>query len=157
MTDTKVARAVRKFSQAMTRLEDAQARLRAREKRNEATRHYRLGLVLEGFLFEEPALLARVEELIRQEEPRVRAAFALDRPPSWFEKPRRDDPKKVVDTRRFWLGAVLERMLTGDGPLLARIEALMQAQAPHVRSVFGMDGYGPSWLDQRPRADRSVR
>ncbi|MEY4509355.1 MAG: hypothetical protein RLZZ450_1477 [Pseudomonadota bacterium] len=60
---------------------------------------------------------ASLEELVRQESPRVRAAFALDQTPSWFEQPRRDDPKKIVDTRRFWLGMTLEPMLPGDDAL----------------------------------------
>lgn len=51
------------------------------------------------------------------------AAFALDRPPSWFEQPQRDDPMKIVDTRRFRLGMVLERLLPGGDPLIARTEA----------------------------------
>jgi hypothetical protein len=45
----------------LVRLEAAEARRRVRDKRNEATRHYRLGLVLESFLFSEPAPLARIE------------------------------------------------------------------------------------------------
>jgi len=124
----------------MERLETAQARLRVRDKRNGATRHYRLGLVLESFLFEEPALLARVEELVRLEPARVRAAFALDRPPSWFEQPERNDPKKLVDTRRFWLGIAVERLLPEDDWLRARVESLLQEQAPHVRAAFGAGG-----------------
>jgi hypothetical protein len=145
----KAARAVRKFEQALVRLESAQARQRARDKRNEATRHYRLGLVLESFLFSEPTLLARVEELVRQESPRVRAAFALDRPPSWFEQPQRDDPTKmVVDARRFRLGMVLERLLPGDEALSARVEALMREQALHIRAAFVMEGDGPSWFER---------
>jgi hypothetical protein len=73
----------------MERHEAAQASLRVRDRRNEATRHYRRGLVLESFLFSEPALLARIEELVRQQAARVRAAFALGSSPSWFEQPRR--------------------------------------------------------------------
>lgn len=38
---------------------------------------YRLGLVLESFLFDEPALLAEVERRIRAQASRLRKAFAL--------------------------------------------------------------------------------
>jgi hypothetical protein len=154
--DTKAARAVRKFAQFVVRLEADQARQRVRDKRNEATRHYRLGLMLESFLFSEPTLLARIEELIRQESTRVRAAFALDRPPSWFEQPQRDDPKKVVDTRRFWLGIVLERMLPGNDALSARVEGLLREQAPHVRAAFGMGGV-PAIITTRHLARRRTQ
>jgi len=57
--ETRRAVAERKLVQALARQQRAEARLRTRQKRASATRHYRLGLVLEGFVFDEPALLAR--------------------------------------------------------------------------------------------------
>ena len=146
-------RAEQKLKHALARLEVAKARARTDEKRAEATRHYRLGLVLERFLFEEPALLAQVERRMRTQALRVRKAFALDGTPSWFAQPTWNDPKKMVDTRRYRLGMVLERLLPDDAPLIARVEALMRAQAPHVRDAFGMEGEGLSWFDER-RAER---
>lgn len=143
VTSAKVERALRKAAQALERSETAQARVRVRDKRNEATRHYRLGLVLESFLFSEPALLARVEELVRQESPRVRAAFALDKPPSWFEEPKRDDPKEMVDTRRFRLGLVLERMMLADKELSARVKSRICEQPSHVQAAFFRSRRGP--------------
>lgn len=146
---TRLDRAQRNLVQAMARLEVAHARARARNKRDEATRHYRLGLVLESFLFDEPALLAEVEMRIREHAPRVRAVFALDRSPSWFALPTWNDPKKVIDTRRYRLGMVLERTLPGDAALSARVEALIREQATYVRDAFGMEGDGLSWFDER--------
>jgi hypothetical protein len=149
VTSAKVERALRKAAQALERSEAAQARVRVREKRNEATRHYRLGLVLESFLFREPALLARVEALVQQESPRVRAAFSLHQLPSWFEQPRHDAPKKILDTRRYWLGMALERLLPGDAAVLARVKALMREQASNVRDAFDLeDPMGTSWFDR---------
>lgn len=134
---------------AKARLDVLLARQRTREKSQEATRHYRLGLVLEGFLFDEPALLARVKERIERESSRVRAAFALEETASWFERPERVDSKTVVDTRRFRLGMVLEWLLPGDAALIARVEALMREQPVHVREAFGLEGEGPSWFSIR--------
>jgi len=141
----------RKAAQSLTRFEAAKARLREREKKNEATRRYRLGLVLESFLFDEPALLARIEELVRMESARVRAAFALDQSPSWFEQPVRDDPKKVVETRRARLGMLLER-LPADAALASRLETLMREQSPHVQAAFRIDGEERSWFQERAAA-----
>jgi hypothetical protein len=145
--ETRRAVAERKLVQALARQQRAEARLRTRQKRASATRHYRLGLVLEGFVFDEPALLARVREWIERESPRVREAFGLDEAPSWFEQPVRDDPKKMVDTRRVRLGMVLERLLPEDEVLIARIEALIREQALHVQQAFGLGGEGESWFD----------
>ena len=139
-------RAQQKLSQAVARLEVAQGRARARKKRAEATRRYWLGVVLERFLFDEPALLAEMERSMRSESPRVREAFGLDRPPSWFAQPAKNDPKKAVDTRRYRLGMALERLLRGNVALITRVEALMRAQAPYVRDAFGMEGV--SWFDE---------
>lgn len=139
-------RETQRASVAKARLDVLLARQRTREKSQEATRHYRLGLVLEGFLFDEPALLGRVRERIERESQRVRAAFALDEVSSWFEQPTRVDSKTVVDTRRFRLGMVLERLLPGDHALIARVEALMREQPAHVRGAFGLEGDGPSWF-----------
>ena len=141
-------RAAQKLSQLAARLEVARARAQTRKKKAEATRHYRLGLVLESFLFDEPALLLEVERRMQRESPRVREAFALDETPSWFAQPARGDPKKVVDTRRFRLGMVLERLLPGDEALITRVEGLMHAQAPHIRDAFGMESGGLSWFDE---------
>jgi len=157
VTSAKVEGALRKAAQALERSETAQARVRVGDKRNEATRHYRLGLVLESFLFSEPALLARVEALVRQESPRVRAAFSFDRPPSWFEGTARIDPKKAVDTRRSRLGKSLEQLLPRDKALIARVEALMCDQAPHVRAALAMDRQGKSWFDRQARKQTSRR
>ena len=141
-------RAEQKLRQVAARLEVARARERTRMKRAEATRYYRLGLVLESFLFDEPALLREVERRMQRESPRVREAFALDETPSWFSQPARSDSKKVVDTRRFRLGMVLERLLPGDEALITRLEGLIRAQAPHIRNAFRMEGDGWSWFDE---------
>lgn len=141
-------RAEQKLRQVAACLEVARARAWTRKKRAEATRHYRLGLVLESFLFDEPALLAEVERSMQSESPRVREAFALNGTPSWFAHPTWHDPKKTVDTRRYRLGMVLERLLPGDVALIGRVEALMRAQAPFVRDAFGMEGDGWSWFDK---------
>ena len=99
-------------------------------------------------MFDEPALLAEVERRMRAQAPRVREAFALDEAPSWFAQPTWDAPKQTVDTRRYRIGMVLERLLPGDVALIARVEALMRAQAPFVRYPFGMEGEGLSWFDE---------
>ena len=145
----KLERETQRANVAKARLDVLLARQRTREKSQEATRHYRLGLVLEGFLFDDPVLLARVKERIERESQRVRAAFLLDEALSWFEQHERVDSKTVVDTRRFRLGMVLERLLPGDAALIARVEALTREQPTHVRDAFGLEGEGPSWFDKR--------
>ena len=146
--EEKLARNAMQVCHTQARLGVLFARQRTRDKSREATRHYRLGLVLESFLFEDAGLLGRVRERIEQESPRVRAAFALEQAVSWFEQPERVDSKTVVDTRRFRLGMVLEGLLVGDGALIARVEGLMREQPTHVRDAFGLEGDGPSWFDR---------
>ena len=102
-------------------------------------------------------LLGRVRERIERGAQRVRAAFALEETASWFERPERVDSKTVVDTRRFRLGMVLERVLPGDAALIARVEALVQEQPTHVRDAFGLEGAGPSWFDRCLHATPPLR
>ena len=149
--EEKRARNVMQLCHAQARLGVLLARKRTRDKSREATRHYRLGLVLESFLFDDAVLIGRVRERIERESPRVRAAFALEETASWFERPEQErvNAKTVVDTRRFRLGMVLERLLPGDAALIARVEALVREQPAHVRDAFGLEGEGTSWFDIR--------
>jgi hypothetical protein len=106
--------------------------------------------VLEGFLFDEPELLARFKDIV-QHEPleHVRVAFRLvGGGHSWFEKPDGEDAKSGIDTRRVRLGMIVERMLPFEPALCARMEALVCQQSPYVREVFGLDGDGPSWFER---------
>jgi hypothetical protein len=145
-----IAKAEKRASQLLHRAESLQARHAAREERDAKTRRYRLGQVLEGFLFEEPELLAQIKHMV-QHEPleHVRVAFRLvGGVPSWFEKSDGADGKSAIDTRRVRLGMIVERVLPSEHALCARMEALMQQQSPYVREVFGFDGDGPNWFSR---------
>lgn len=147
------AKSAKRVRQLLSRVEQIEDRMRAREEWNAKTRRYRLGQVLESFLFDEPELLAKFKHIV-QHEPmeHVRVAFRLvGDGPSWFELPDGEDAKSAIDTRRVRLGMILERVLPFDGALRARLAALMQQQSPYVREVFGLDGNGPSWFDRSAR------
>jgi hypothetical protein len=71
----------------------AAPRQAAREERDAKTRRYRLGQALEGFLFDEPELLAQLKDVVQHEPLKhVRVAFRLvGGGPSWLDKPDGDD------------------------------------------------------------------
>jgi hypothetical protein len=149
--EARAAKAEKRAKAMRARAEQLQATYDAREERNAKTRRFRLGAVVEGFLFDEPELLATLKELV-QHEPleHVRVAFRLaGGGPSWFEKPDGDEAQVVIDTRRVRLGMIVERMLPVDAALCARLERIMQQQSPYVREVFGLEGNGPSWFCPR--------
>lgn len=146
-----VAKAEKRAAHMLARVERLQDRRRAREERAAKTRRYRLGQMLEGFLFEEPELLAQLNDIV-QHEPleHVRVAFRLvGGGPSWFDKPDGDDAKSVIDTRRVRLGMIVERVLPFDDALRARMEALIRQQSAYMREVFGLEGSRPSWFASR--------
>jgi hypothetical protein len=146
-----IAKADKRARQLLHRAESLRARHQAREERDAKTRRYRLGQVLEGFLFEEPELLAQIKDMM-QHEPleHVRVAFRLlGGGPSWFEQPDGEGAKVAIDTRRIRLGMIVERMLPFEPALCARLKELMQQQSPYVREVFGLEGAGPSWFARR--------
>jgi hypothetical protein len=96
-------------------------------------------------------VLAQINDMV-QHEPleHVRVAFRLvGGGPSWFEQPDGEDAKVAIDTRRFRLGMIVERMLPLEPALCARLKELMQQQSPYVREVFGLEGAGPSWFARR--------
>jgi vacuolar-type H+-ATPase subunit D/Vma8 len=126
----------RRFHQAYRRANELKGHLAAHEKRQRATRHYRLGVILERILVEDVALRARIKACVERESPRVRAVFALHEPVSWFEQLDRADTKKAIDTRRFRLGMIAERLLPSDAALRARIEASVREQPPHVQEAL---------------------
>jgi hypothetical protein len=135
-----IAKADKRARQLLHRAESLRARHAAREERDAKTRRYRLGQVLEGFLFEEPELLAQIKDMV-QHEPleHVRVAFRLlGGGPSWFEQPDGEDAKVAIDTRRIRFGMIVERMLPSDAALRARMEALLQRDNPRIRAVFGL-------------------
>jgi hypothetical protein len=150
----RAAKAEKRALQMYHRAERLHERAQAREERNAKTRRYRLGQVLEGFVFDEPGLLAQFKEIV-QHEPleHVRVAFRLvGDGPSWFEKPDGEDAPSAIDTRRVRLGIIVERMLPFDDALTERMEALVQQQSSYVRGVFDLEGNGPSWFDAQARA-----
>jgi hypothetical protein len=153
-----IAKADKRARQLLHRAESLQARHQAREERDAKTRRYRLGQVLEGFLFEEPELLAQIKDIVQHESlEHVRVAFRLvGGGPSWFEQPDGEEAKVAIDTRRVRLGMAVERILPFEPALCARMEALMQQQAPYVREVFGLngDGDGTSWFSRITQRQR---
>jgi hypothetical protein len=145
------AKSAKRVRQLLNRVEQLEDRTRAREERSAKTRRYRLGQLLESFLFDEPELLAQFKDIV-QHEPleHVRVAFRLvGGGSSWFEKPEGEDVKSAIDTRRVRLGMIVERLLPFDPALCARLEVLMHQQSSYVREVFGLDGDGPSWFVQQ--------
>jgi hypothetical protein len=62
-----IAKADKRASQLLHGAESLRARHPAREERDVKTRRYRLGQVLEGFLFDEPELLAQFKDLVQRE------------------------------------------------------------------------------------------
>lgn len=135
--ESQYERAIRSLGRTMVKLAAERARERDRTRRQEATRHYRLGVLLEQRVREDAELRARVEALVREEKlPRVRAAFGVDQEgPSWFDEPERFGARRSVDTRRFRIGAIFERLAREDDVLRSRTEALLKELPPDVQSA----------------------